>query len=317
MPQHAISIHAPREGCDAFLPRSGRPADHFNPRTPRGVRRRRFMGLSSLDQFQSTHPARGATWREGLKSSSPLFQSTHPARGATSLPLWRAGRRRDFNPRTPRGVRLFKTTYTTPDVSFQSTHPARGATVLIARPGIHPLISIHAPREGCDRRSGRRFPCRRNFNPRTPRGVRHRAIGAWQAELEFQSTHPARGATPSKIGDRGHNRISIHAPREGCDAQLRPQSEGHIVISIHAPREGCDLDTSRGCTQGGISIHAPREGCDRERARSVGGGGDFNPRTPRGVRPQDGAQRFPVIIISIHAPREGCDVHTACICWMA
>ena len=204
-------------------------------------------------------------------------------------------------------MRLFKTTYTTPDVSFQSTHPARGATVLIARPGIHPLISIHAPREGCDRRSGRRFPCRRNFNPRTPRGVRHRAIGAWQAELEFQSTHPARGATPSKIGDRGHNRISIHAPREGCDAQLRPQSEGHIVISIHAPREGCDLDTSRGCTQGGISIHAPREGCDRERARSVGGGGDFNPRTPRGVRPQDGAQRFPVIIISIHAPREGCD----------
>ena len=243
------------------------------------------MGLSSLDQFQSTHPARGATWREGLKSSSPLFQSTHPARGATSLPLWRAGRRRDFNPRTPRGVRRF---FCCPRFSQR-------------------LISIHAPREGCDRRSGRRFPCRRNFNPRTPRGVRHRAIGAWQAELEFQSTHPARGATPSKIGDRGHNRISIHAPREGCDAQLRPQSEGHIVISIHAPREGCDLDTSRGCTQGGISIHAPREGCDRERARSVGGGGDFNPRTPRGVRPQDGAQRFPVIIISIHAPREGCD----------
>ena len=201
------------------------------------------------------------------------------------MPLWRAGRRRDFNPRTPRGVRRF---FCCPRFSQR-------------------LISIHAPREGCDRRSGRRFPCRRNFNPRTPRGVRHRAIGAWQAELEFQSTHPARGATPSKIGDRGHNRISIHAPREGCDAQLRPQSEGHIVISIHAPREGCDLDTSRGCTQGGISIHAPREGCDRERARSVGGGGDFNPRTPRGVRPQDGAQRFPVIIISIHAPREGCD----------
>ena len=168
-------------------------------------------------------------------------------------------------------------------------------------------ISIHAPREGCDRRSGRRFPCRRNFNPRTPRGVRHRAIGAWQAELEFQSTHPARGATPSKIGDRGHNRISIHAPREGCDAQLRPQSEGHIVISIHAPREGCDPRMVRSASQlslfqsthpargatfilpvfagwHNISIHAPREGCDGTPPGSSSGRSDFNPRTPRGVR---------------------------------
>ena len=201
-------------------------------------------------------------------------------------------------------MRLFKTTYTTPDVSFQSTHPARGATVLIARPGIHPLISIHAPREGCDRRSGRRFPCRRNFNPRTPRGVRHRAIGAWQAELEFQSTHPARGATPSKIGDRGHNRISIHAPREGCDAQLRPQSEGHIVISIHAPREGCDLDTSRGGTQGGISIHAPREGCDSSSpASKTVSHADFNPRTPRGVRHWESSRDAPACDFNPRTPR--------------
>ena len=145
-----ISIHAPREGCDAFLPRSGRPADHFNPRTPRGVRRRRFMGLSSLDQFQSTHPARGATWREGLKSSSPLFQSTHPARGATSLSLWRAGRRRDFNPRTPRGVRRF---FCCPRFSQR-------------------LISIHAPREGCDFSKLHTRRLMFHFNPRTPRGVR-------------------------------------------------------------------------------------------------------------------------------------------------
>ena len=33
--------------------------------------------------------------------------------------------------------------------------------------------------------------------------------------------------------------ISIHAPREGCDA-LHELEKGREPISIHAPREGCD-----------------------------------------------------------------------------
>ena len=57
---------------------------------------------------------------------------------------------------------------------------------------------------------------------------------------EFQSTHPARGAT---IGCRGHSVL-------------------HHGISIHAPREGCDISAiNAGCSKS-ISIHAPREGCD-------------------------------------------------------
>ena len=35
-------------------------------------------------------------------------------------------------------------------------------------------------------------------------------------------------------------RISIHAPREGCDGVLRDGIEVIEIISIHAPREGCD-----------------------------------------------------------------------------
>ena len=56
-----ISIHAPREGsdrfgCPAFLPRR-----YFNPRSPRGERRRGLRRTGLISQFQSTLPARGAT----------------------------------------------------------------------------------------------------------------------------------------------------------------------------------------------------------------------------------------------------------------
>ena len=80
-----------------------------------------------------------------------------------------------------------------------------------------------------------------DFNPRTPRGVRHYR----QHTLDHQQG------------------ISIHAPREGCDAV----KFGHMDIPIK------------------ISIHAPREGCDYCPALVMIQVSDFNPRTPRGVRP--------------------------------
>ena len=78
---------------------------------------------------------------------------------------------------------------------FQSTHPARGATRDRFDHGSTPLvisihapregcdynighglkldkISIHAPREGCDIEGGLSLALEFNFNPRTPRGVR-------------------------------------------------------------------------------------------------------------------------------------------------
>ena len=60
-------------------------------------------------------------------AGSTSFQSTHPARGAT-LFVWDCLALCDFNPRTPRGVRL-----------------AHGGGVVALG-----VISIHAPREGCD-----------------------------------------------------------------------------------------------------------------------------------------------------------------------
>ena len=58
------------------------------------------------------------------------------------------------------------------------------------------------------------------------------------------------------------DKISIHAPREGCDVFV-PDAEGFSAISIHAPREGCDSAAPPiPLVIIPISIHAPREGCD-------------------------------------------------------
>ena len=120
--------------------------------------------------------------------------------------------------------------------------------------------------------------------------------------LQFQSTHPVRGATIHGIAKCLRIIISIHAPREGCD-DIAKLLRDKIAISIHAPREGCDsicpptiirfmtfqsTHPVRGATRGPngdlcdrlISIHAPREGCDGFvviiKQRHV----NFNPRTP-------------------------------------
>ena len=62
------------------------PARHFNPRTPCGVRPKKYAITPSPKPFQSTHPLRGATFAI-LKYSGKheKFQSTHPLRGATSI----------------------------------------------------------------------------------------------------------------------------------------------------------------------------------------------------------------------------------------
>ena len=80
-------------------------------------------------------------------------------------------------------------------------------------------------------------------------------------------------------------RVSIHAPREGCDFRANLRVSIYDIVSIHAPREGCDVfglnkpntqlkfqftHPGRGATERegsvrrdtSVSIHAPREGCD-------------------------------------------------------
>ena len=168
----------------------------FNPRSPRGERLLRGNDLLLLDYFNPRSPRgerRCCTAQRGIDS---VFQSTLPARGATSLRpyfnffVWisihapregsdgrrrrRCTRFRHFNPRSPRGER--------PGL-FRCFAPM-------------PAISIHAPREGSDVNQPSSSQPNRDFNPRSPRGERP-AGGLCDPPVDgFQSTLPARGATP-------------------------------------------------------------------------------------------------------------------------
>ena len=147
----------------------------FNPRTPCGVRPHIYIYVNRKNKFQSTHPVWGATSHrrsrscyrpisihaprvgcdvpvKRIASFSGSFQSTHPVWGATCDFLDAQAQHSYFNPRTPCGVR---------HIQLVGTEDNN-------------LISIHAPRVGCDR-CRQAFRCRwRNFNPRTPCGVRQR-----------------------------------------------------------------------------------------------------------------------------------------------
>ena len=80
-----ISIHAPRTGSDTAHTTSISGLNDFNPRSPHGERHLDSR-VDTLEQsgFQSTLPARGATFWEPFARNNILFQSTLPARGATT-----------------------------------------------------------------------------------------------------------------------------------------------------------------------------------------------------------------------------------------
>ena len=193
-----------------------------------------------------------------------------------------------------------------------------------------------------------------HFNPRSPHGERHKSLSTHTASspisihaprtgsdliltihiqptLPFQSTLPARGATPCPLIWRVPMPISIHAPRTGSDRVSNSASIWRILISIHAPRTGSDV-TAYIIPDCGImiSIHAPRTGSDLEAVHKLTDTINFNPRSPHGERrdktenivlkrrfqstlPARGAT-YRVIGgmggrgISIHAPRTGSDV---------
>ena len=147
-----ISIHAPRVGCDPAGSNGYQRYGHFNPRTPCGVRRHKIGDRPGGNAISIHAPRVGCDHlvyhmvilhrtisihapRVGcdlliitIPALSAGFQSTHPVWGATSIPRTRPQIWRNFNPRTPCGVRLVTMYYKDDCID----------------------ISIHAPRVGCD-----------------------------------------------------------------------------------------------------------------------------------------------------------------------
>ena len=145
---------------------------NFNPRSPRGERRCLILTMFARGRFQSTLPAWGATSILPPLTKQLLFQSTLPAWGATvslifalvadviSIHAPRVGSDHGqllhvsaggyFNPRSPRGERLYGIKHG--DYSKE--------------------ISIHAPRVGSDVDLSGKVDKETDFNPRSPRGER-------------------------------------------------------------------------------------------------------------------------------------------------
>ena len=125
-----------------------------------------------------------------------------------------------------------------------------------------------------------------NFNPRPPRGGR-RAYGNHRLTHNYFNPRPPRGGRLQSERHRGNALlISIHALREedGHRTRIWPAKQ---AISIHALREEdgrlCDQEESMAL----ISIHALREedGLAYIINRCILG--NFNPRPPRGGRPNN------------------------------
>ena len=166
--------------------------------------------------------------------------------------------------------------------------PRVGCDLVQAAPPAHSIdISIHAPRVGCDDLHRLYNTVSKTISIHAPR------VGCDQIRQSvfdyfgiFQSTHPVWGATAVSGPDQAVRRISIHAPRVGCDPGLSPPHWSHLDFN---PRTPCGV-RHRGrrdlCAGKHISIHAPRVGCDSIYPVSLCRKLYFNPRTPCGVRPR-------------------------------
>ncbi len=224
-PRH-ISIHAPREGCDGAAVSASAWVWIFQSTHPaRGATRPRSeergrAGISIHAPREGCDP-----WRMPTLADEKVFQSTHPARGATPGRQSARPELRYFNPRTPRGVRhqAIADKYTAMSISIHAPregcdsrrHPQSGAipiSIHAPREGCDSeslqrawsvVISIHAPREGCDLFHLSFGRSQLDFNPRTPRGVRPVWSISHSCWSQFQSTHPARGATRSLYNGLG------------------------------------------------------------------------------------------------------------------
>ena len=148
------------------------------------------------------------------------------------------------------------------DDLFQSTHPAGGATSSSSFSFFIVIFQSTHPAGGATACFTKLFKPSTNFNPRTPRGVRPGDLCRRAVLSNFNPRTP-RGVRPvQQYQIEDLKKISIHAPRGGCDPALTSKVRGSCCISIHAPRGGCD------------SFQHLVKSAKRY----------FNPRTPRGVR---------------------------------
>ena len=212
--------------------------------------------------FQSTRPARGATAANASAATDPYGFNPRAPHGARRLHALQDSAEISFNPRAPHGARRRYSREVISHILFQSTRPARGATpVALFAPVVIFCFNPRAP-HGARRGWRGRYSTWCCFNPRVPHGARRDVFSYCYSIWLFQSTRPARGATP--LGRLGFLAMPCFNPR--------------------AP-------------------HGARLWCKRSYTNTK----CFNPRAPHGARPKVADERSVSATVSIHAPRTGRD----------
>ena len=143
-----ISIHAPRTGSDGGHRDGAAARPHFNPRSPHGERLLRRTLRQHRAAFQSTLPARGATFFPPGVARLDLDFNPRSPHGERRESHTRHATRMDFNPRSPHGERRQKPPEMRIRQSFQSTLPARGATEYACFGGVFCLFQSTLPARG-------------------------------------------------------------------------------------------------------------------------------------------------------------------------
>ena len=147
---------------------------YFNPRPPRGGRQL-VRQADALSEKISIH---------ALREEGDALQAGRLPPGY------------NFNPRPPRGERPTQHRHGARCRVFQSTPSARRATQYVWAKNKEGKISIHALREESDVLLFQQILLQGYFNPRPPRGGRHRQSCRVCITTLFQSTPSARRATP-------------------------------------------------------------------------------------------------------------------------
>ena len=284
-----ISIHAPREGSDAFHLRG----------------QHRVLDIS-------IHAPREGSDQDNGKEVLLIRQNFYPRSPRGERPprrLLPSPAISNFYPRSPRGERPEKSAADAEQsAKFLSTLPARGATIdeFVCEQPFH--ISIHAPREGSDGGCGQVRNSGHLFLSTLPARGATGGNGIQWVTFVFLSTLPARGATPVRRRHVSQHRISIHAPREGSDDHWDAMAFAMPDFYPRSPRGERRRGGHGEHPLHDISIHAPREGSDVLCAGPLRTASNFYPRSPRGERPHALTDKELEVLISIHAPREGSDL---------
>ena len=121
----------------------------------------------------------------------------------------------------------------------------RGATWDVLLPVSDECISIHAPREGCDPLPTRAVITVVQFQSTHPvRGATRSKSTTSMCAMRFQSTHPVRGATYNAMQTADKVDISIHAPREGCDGLAAYAAQGDYQFQSTHPVRGATPEST-------------------------------------------------------------------------